>query len=137
MAKPTLDLTSPLGARVLACGGRLESGQLANMRLYRRSSDVVHTRLLGEDRTLCGRSLYHNRQLAWQFIHRGDVASGRLPSGSWPGDRDACKVCSASPVIRATAEIARARHEALGTARREAFGGGTIPKASTKKEVAA
>lgn len=121
-----LDLTSPLGARVLACGGKLESGQLANMRLYRRRSDVIHTRLLGEDRTLCGRSLYHNRQLAWQFIHRGDIAAGRLPSGSWPGERNACKVCSASPVIRATAKIAGARREALGTARHESFGADSL-----------
>ncbi len=31
----TVDLSSPLGARVLRAGGVLESGQLANMRTYR------------------------------------------------------------------------------------------------------
>lgn len=107
-----LDLVSPLGRRVAAAQGRIESGQLANMRLYRVST-TVHTRLLGEARTLCGRSLFHNGQFAWQFINRGDVLAGYLPAHAVPGQRDVCLRCSASPVMRATAAIDEARRAAV------------------------
>lgn len=108
-----LDLDTELGQRVLRAAGRIESGQLANMRLYRRSSDIIHTRLRGEDRTLCGRSVYHAGQNAWQFVHNGRVGMS-LPSGSDPGDRNACKQCSRSPVVRVTATIVAERHRLIG-----------------------
>jgi hypothetical protein len=110
----TLDLNSPVGRRVVAAGGRIESGQIANMRtLLLPAEPKTHTRLLGESSTLCGRPLSNHGHFAWQFQHRGDVAAGQLPAGSDPADRDACRRCSASPVIRATAEIAATRRSVL------------------------
>lgn len=99
-----LALDSPLGRRVLAAQGKIESGQLANMKTYRLPREArIHTRILGEDRTLCGRSLQHNGQWAWQFIHRGAVMDA-LPSGAY-GDRDSCAACSKNVIVRITADV--------------------------------
>lgn len=68
----------------------LESGQIANMRTYRLPANAkIHVRILGADKTLCGRSLRNHHQWAWQFIHRD---SGGRPSGM--RSRDACSICS-------------------------------------------
>ena len=109
----TLDLSTEIGRRVIAAQGRIESGQLANMRTYRLPAAAkIHVRLLGEDRTLCGRSLRHAGEWAWQFIHRGQVGES-LPSGSYPGDRDACARCAENPIVTATAEVVAARRRAI------------------------
>lgn len=119
-----LDLASPLGMRLGKAQGRIESGMLANMRTYRLPArPAVHTRILGEDRTLCGRSLHHNDQWAWQFIHRGSVLEGHPPSGS----RDhrygrSCKRCNRSPVLVACFAIADARSRAVSRTRAKEVG---------------
>lgn len=76
---PTLDLNTPLGQQLLRARGRLESGELANMRTYRLPRDVKgHVRVLGASRTLCGRPLHgHLGRWAWQFIHRGQFGLAR------------------------------------------------------------
>lgn len=119
-----LDLNTPLGARVLRSQGRIESGQLANMRTYLRN-ETVHVRILGEDRTLCGRSLRHAGQWAWQFIHRGHVGTS-LPSGSYPGERHACQICTKNPVVQATAAVVNARRRAIADTRSLVIQGGTL-----------
>ena len=117
MTEVILDLLSPLGERVLKAKGVIESGQIANMRTYRLARDAkTHVRLLGEDRTLCGRSLRHNGEWAWQFIHRGTVGQS-LPSGSYPGERDACAKCARNPAIAATAEIVNTRRRVMSRGR--------------------
>jgi hypothetical protein len=113
----TLDLNSRLGHRLLESGGKIESGQIANMRTYMLPAwPKTHTRILGESRTLCGRSLRNNGQWAWQFINTGSVQLGHPPSGS--RGRDACAQCARSPVLRATFEIADARRSAFRNAQR-------------------
>ena len=114
-----LDLASPLGRRVAEHKGVIESGMLANMRLYRIDYRArIHTRIVGEDRTLCGKSLRHNDQWAWQFIHRGNVLDGHMPSGSdtdhWrPGHAAPCQSCEKSPVLQATKAISKAQRQAV------------------------
>ncbi len=106
----TLDLTSDLGQRLLRAGGTIESGQIANMRLYLQRVDTVHVRIVGEDRTLCGRSLVHHDQWAWQFIHRGQ-AGMTLPSGI--EGRNGCKVCQQNPIVVGTHAVVVARRQAF------------------------
>lgn len=112
MTRVLIDQLTPLGRRIQLAHGVLESGQLANMRTYRLPREVkIHTRLVGENRTLCGRKLRNNDQWAWQFIHRGSVAQGNLPSGSI--GPDACKQCCDTPVMRAGRTIYEVKREAL------------------------
>jgi hypothetical protein len=97
--------------RVVACGGVLESGMLANMRTYLLPRETtIHTRLVGEGRTLCGRPLRgFEGRWAWQFVNRGTFAAS-MPSGS-QGD-SACQQCARSPVLVATAEAVEAKRRA-------------------------
>lgn len=114
-----INLDSKLGRRVMKSGGRIESGRIANMRTHLLPLDAkIHTRLLHESRTLCGRSIYNNNENAWQWIHRGEIQSGQMPSGS--EGRDACSVCARNPVLKATLVIAQARRNALFAGRKEA-----------------
>lgn len=108
----TLDVGSALAQRVLAAQGRIESGEIANMRTYRLPSEPkIHTRLLGEGTTLCGVPLTgHEGQWAWQFIHRGSFGS-RMPSGS--DGPNACQRCARSKILRITAYVAAARRHAF------------------------
>lgn len=109
-----IDMLSPLGQRLLRSGGKIESGQIANMRTYllpRRA--CIHVRILGESTTLCGRAWMPG---GWQFINRGDVTAGHVPAHADEGDRDACKACAKTPVMQAVYTIARARRKAFGRA---------------------
>jgi hypothetical protein len=102
-----IPIESPLGQRVIAAQGALESGMLANMRTYRLPREPrIHVRLVGEERTLCGRSLFHNAQYAWQFINRGRFAQA-LPSGA--NDDRTCRVCASNEAVAATAAVEYAR----------------------------
>jgi hypothetical protein len=112
MRKITVD--SPLGRRLIESGGVIESGHIANMRTYRLPAwPKVHTRVLGESKTLCGVPLHNHGEWAWQFIHRG-VFGQRLPSGAHTGDRDHCTRCARSPVLRATQAANDARVAWMG-----------------------
>jgi hypothetical protein len=102
-----------LAQRLLLSQGILESGQIANMRTYLLPRDVkIHTRLLAEDRTLCGIPVrgYEGRW-AWQFVHRGRFGS-HLPSGA-EDLRHRCKRCARSPVLTLTEEVVRSRRLAF------------------------
>jgi hypothetical protein len=97
----------------MQANGRIESGMIANMRTYLLPYEAkIHTRILGESRTLCGRSLFHNNQYAWQFINTGNFSEGHMPSGS-NDPRRACSRCSRSLVLQVTKTISDARSAAL------------------------
>lgn len=96
--------------RLLACGGTLEGGEIANMRTYRLPANpVIHTRLLSERKTLCGKTWSPG---GWQFTSRGSFGD-RPPHGTFPGERYACAACNRSIIMRMTQEACRARTDVL------------------------
>ena len=102
----------PIVDRLIKGGGILESGQIANMRTYLLPKEAkTHTRILGEGRTLCGRSLRHNEQWAWQFINRGTFAS-ELPVGAGTWEYDHCTRCAKSLALSITEQVVIARRKA-------------------------
>lgn len=110
-----IHLDSPIARQLIAMGGAIESGHLANMRTYKLPKEPkIHTRIVGSDRTLCGRSLRNHGQFAWQFINRGEFAN-RLPSGSSVHNRDHCTQCAQHMVLQITQTVSDARRNALIT----------------------
>lgn len=96
----------PLFDRLMAAGGTLESGQIANMNTLRLPAQpCLHVRILGEDRTLCGRRWMPQ---GWQFGSRGTFGQ-HAPHGTHEGARDACRRCQRSPALRLTNEVEAAR----------------------------
>lgn len=93
----------------------LESGNLANMRTLRANS-TVHTRLLTQRRTLCGRPLMTVHGWSWQFINRGDAVAGRVPAGA-DDFTDGCKSCQRSAVLQMAMSIAEKRQTELAKRR--------------------
>lgn len=108
-----IDIDSPLGKRLLAAGLRLEDGQIANMNTFRLPArPCFHTRIVGEGRTLCGRSWMPG---GWQFCSQGTYGE-RAPHNV--RDRDACKSCAKHPVLARTLAAEDAKLDALRGVRR-------------------
>jgi hypothetical protein len=102
--------------RLMAAGGRLESGQIANMNTYLLPRETcLHVRILGEGRTLCGRRWMPG---GWQFCSRGSFGE-HAPFGTYEGAPDVCRSCAKSPALKLTNEAEAARVAAL-TGRRKA-----------------
>lgn len=105
-------LDTPNGRALVRAGGTIESGMIANMRTYLLPVDPKrHVRILGMDRTLCGRSLVNNDQWAWQFCARGNVVEGRVPG--YMIKRGGCAQCLSSPFMQVTLRIAEERRQAM------------------------
>ena len=85
---------------------------IANMRTYLLPREPKrHVRILGMDRTLCGRALVNNGEWAWQFCARGNVVEGRVPG--YMIERGGCAQCLRSPFMQVTLRIAEERRSAM------------------------
>lgn len=99
--------------RVMASEGKLEAGMIANMNTHLLPREPkLHVRLLGERKTLCGKTWMPG---GWQFTSRGSFGH-HAPWGT--DDRDVCKGCRANAALDMTIEAEAARVAVLRGARK-------------------